>query len=209
MRTSEHATTGCGPSTPTRTSAAPTSRAAEGEATLWEFLPARARRVLDLGTGDGRLLARVRERCVFDEGVAVDFSEAMLDAVRTRFNGDAAIRIVEHNLADPLPDLGRFDLVVSSFAIHHLDDDRKQALYADVFDVLEPGGLFANLEHVASSTANLHAEFMAALNGVPEDPSNQLVLVETQLEWLRAIGFTDVDCFWKWRELALLAGWKP
>jgi hypothetical protein len=57
-----------------------------------------------------------------------------------------------------------------------------------------------------------HARFFDALGTIPEaeeDPSDQLLDVETQLRWLREIGFEDVDCYWKWRELALLIGKRP
>jgi tRNA (cmo5U34)-methyltransferase len=185
----------------------------EGEAALLEFIPANARRILDLGTGDGRLLAlvwnRLRERSDV-KAVALDFSPAMLDAARKRFASDSRVQVIEHNLDGSLPALGKFDAVISSFAIHHLIDDRKRSLYAEIFDRLNPGGVFCNLEHVSSPTPQLHEEFLHAIGYTveTEDPSNKLLDVETQLRWLREIGFVDVDCHWKWRELALLAGRK-
>ena len=77
-----------------------------------------------------------------------------------------------------------------------------------MFELLEPGGRFSNLEHVSSPTEALHLEYLEIAR-VPEDPSNRLLDVETQLGWLRELGFAHVDCFWKWRELALLSGVRP
>ena len=143
---------------------------------LSDQLPRDARRVLDLGTGDGRLLA-------------------LLQAGRP----------------EPLPELGYFDVVVSSMAICHLEHERKRSLYGEVLELLEPGGVFANFEHVASATHRLHLKFFAAIDEPleHEDPSDRLLDVETQLRWLREHGFDDVDCYWKWLEMALLVGVKP
>ena len=41
-----------------------------------------------------------------------------------------------------------------------------------------------------------------------EDKANRLLSMETQLGWLRDLGFVDVDCYWKWLEMALLIGYK-
>jgi SAM-dependent methyltransferase len=182
----------------------------EGEATLLEFVPPNARRILDIGSGDGRLLALVKAARPEAQFVALDFSPTMLDALKRRFAADDNVTIVAHDFTNKLPGFNpaRFDCIVSSFAIHHVCDERKRSLYAEVFDLLTPGGVFCNLEHVSSPTVELHHEFLRRLGVAPEndDPSNKLLDVETQLRWLREIGFAEVDCHWKWRELALMVG---
>jgi tRNA (cmo5U34)-methyltransferase len=183
----------------------------EGEGVLLQHVPRTVRRILDLGTGSGRLLSLLKLDRPQADAIALDFSPTMLELARAQFAADPTVQVIEHNLDQPLPSLGCFDAVVSSFAIHHVSHERKRSLYSEIFALLEPGGVFCNLEHVASPTANLHHQFRVALgiDQQPDDPSNQLLDVETQLSWLREIGFEDVDCYWKWLELALLIGVKP
>ena len=184
---------------------------AEGDDVLRDQIPRDATRVLDLGTGDGRLLRLLRADGREFEAVGLDGSRHMLDTARERIGDAFAVELVHHDLAQPLPDLGTFEAIVSSFAIHHLEHERKAALYAEAFGLLAPGGVFANLEHVASPTQRLHEAFFAAIDEPLEceDPSDRTIDVESQLEWLRDAGFTDVDCYWKWLEMALLIGVKP
>ena len=137
-------------------------------------MPRGVRRVLDLGTGDGRLLARLLTDRPEMLGVGVDFSELMLGAARERFAGDERVELVEHDLAEPLPALGRFDAVVSSFA-------------------------------TITSSTSASVRSTARSSSCPSRPLD----VETQLTWLRELGFDDVDCYWKWLEMALLIGVKP
>ena len=40
----------------------------------------------------------------------------------------------------------------------------------------------------------------------PDRAANILAPVEAQCEWLREIGFVEVDCFWKYFELAIFGG---
>jgi tRNA (cmo5U34)-methyltransferase len=183
----------------------------EGEAVLLDYIPKTAKRILDLGTGDGRLMALLKIDRPSATGVALDFSSVMLEKAKDRFQDDKSIEIINHNLDDRLPDLGKFDAIVSSFAIHHVTHDRKRSLCEEIFNLLTPGGVFANLEHVASPNHKIHIQFLTKIGYTPdtEDPSNKLLDIETQLGYLREIGFADVDCYWKWLELALLIGVKP
>ncbi|MGZ8939006.1 MAG: class I SAM-dependent methyltransferase [Limisphaerales bacterium] len=183
----------------------------EGESCLLEELPENTSRILDLGSGGGRLLQLALTRFPNADSVALDFSDTMIDKLRDAFAANSRVKVVQHDMAKKLPEVGTFDAIISSFAIHHLEDARKQELYRELWGMIRNGGAFCNLEHVSSPTPGLHVAFYKALKVSldEEDANNRLLDVETQLRWLREIGFTDVDCYWKWREMALLVGKKP
>jgi len=173
---------------------------------LADVLPEAPRRVLDLGCGDGRLAALVlANRSTVEEVVCVDRSPAMLERARANFADDPRVTVLEGDLRDPVPD-GEFDVIVSGFAIHHLEDDAKLVLLADIASHLAPGGTFANLEVVASATPERHAEFLVAIGRDADDPEDRLAPVDDQLGWMRDAGLTNVDCLWRWRGFALLVG---
>ncbi len=126
-----------------------------------------------------------------------------------------------------------FDIIVSGYSIHHQSDNRKRELYEELFGLLKPGGIFLNTEHVASGSVwSEHAfedyfieslywyhqktgspkpwdELSREFYNRPDKVANKLALVEDQCEWLREIGFVNVDCFLKIFELALFGGMKP
>lgn len=194
------------------------------------------RRVLDLGCGDALILEAILEAYPDAEGVALDFSPHMLASAAARLaRFGARARTLEADLAatswhNVLPD--SFDAVVSGFAIHHLTHGRKRALYDEIHDMLSSGAVFLNLEHVSSPTPRLEEAFekmmvdhlYAARRARGEEvtlekarddylqradrAANILAPVEVQCGWLREIGFTDVDCFWKYFELALFGGFR-
>ena len=178
-----------------------------GEAELLESLPGTIRSLLDLGCGDGRLArlaldARPQLRRV----VAVDTSPPMLELARANLGVDERVTIEVHDLNDPISALATFDAVVSGFAIHHLADERKRTLFAEIAGVLNPGGVFVNLEVIRCATPELHAEFYRRIGRDADDPEDVLAPIEPQLAWMRDAGLDQVDCQWRWRGFALLAG---
>src|SRR5215212_5854220 len=127
------------------------------------------RRFLDVGAGDGVLSAVLLARYPAAEPVLVDFSPPMLAAARERLAPvSTQPTFVEADLATPawreaVLAQAPFDAIVSSFAIHHLEDERKRALYAELLDLLAPDGTFAHIEHVAPDTPWMTRTFDEAM----------------------------------------------
>lgn len=202
---------------------------------LWQPAPAR---ILDLGCGDGILGRCLLELFPAAAVVFADFSEPMLAAARAKLGETPRATLVQADFSQPrwvqaLGSANRFDVIVSGFAIHHQPDARKRALYGEIHGLLLPGGVFLNLEHVASrspaGTALFDEFFIDGLYQFhrrqnpgadrttlantyyrrPDKAENLLAPVDEQCRWLEELGFRDVDCFCKVFELALFGGRKP
>lgn len=190
-------------------------------------------RMLDLGAGNGLATSSMMARMPVETAVLVDFSPPMLEAAELALAG-AGIdsTVIMGDLYDPqwvtgLPQPREYDLVISRHAIHHLPDERKFALYAEIFELLRPGGVFVNIEHVKSRALpyqqafdqvmieSIHAlapagqsmdEVTAAYHTRMDGELNILADVWEQAQWLERIGYANVDIPFKALELAVFCG---
>ena len=140
--------------------------------------------------------------------VGVDFSPPMLAAARRRFAGDDSVELLEHDLTRPLPALGGFDLIVSAFAVHQLPTRASATSIGSCSITCGPAGGCStwSTSRRRRRRCTRSSSRRSATRAADEDPSDRPVAPWIQARWLAEIGFTDADCHWKWRELALIGG---
>jgi tRNA (cmo5U34)-methyltransferase len=199
---------------------------------VWCPIPSR---ILDLGCGDGILGRMLLAEQPSAHMVFADFSEPMLAKVRQKIGANKHAKVIHIDFTTPawtkvIDADTPFDIIVSGFAIHHQPDDRKKALYNEIYDLLSEDGVFLNLDQVSSETSFISQIFdsfflehirCSLSNPDQDEMMNQIekayyedkkenipAPVETQCKWLRDIGFREVDCFFKTFELALFGGKK-
>jgi tRNA (cmo5U34)-methyltransferase len=196
--------------------------------------PRQIARFLDIGAGGGAMSAIVRTVAPDAEAVLVDFSEPMLDAARRRGGDGAGWTVLQGDLSQPswrdgLPGEA-YDVVVSGLAIHHLSSARKRELFGEVQALLEPGGMFVNMDYViqpgplagvwdeemlaaavradrAHGGHRSEAEVEADL--FDDSGEDRPDTAEDQVAWLREVGFDPADVYFKWAEAAVFGGLRP
>ena len=185
--------------------------------------------ILDVGSGYGPVATVCLDAYPNATAIGLDISDAMMQVGNERMArfGDRFGYMVGDFADGVLPsvaiDSGPYDLIVSARAIHHLSAESTETMYASIFKSLKPGGAFFNTDTASPETAELHESFRRVSrserpsyrpNPTPADRAHQnmahhrdATLVK-HLEWLKAAGFTSVDCYWKRLGLALLGGFK-
>jgi tRNA (cmo5U34)-methyltransferase len=141
----------------------------------------------------------------------LDASAEMLARAKGRLQENDDHRFLLGDFSKELPE-GKFDAIVSALAIHHLSHQHKRNLFRMIFDALPPGGVFLNVEQLAGSSEvleNFYDEAHETHVNATKTPSEEWrrgrermkydipASLETQLGWLKSIGFREVDCLAK------------
>jgi tRNA (cmo5U34)-methyltransferase len=147
----------------------------------------------------------------------------MLAVARERFRDHPAVRFSSGDYSRV--DLGGpYDLVCSALSIHHLEPGDKCRLFARIFSVLKPGGIFANADQAEGESPYFTGKYReywdeflknGPLAGTESaeirrrrDTLDKNEKLSVQLAWLHEAGFSDVDIVYKNRNFIVTVARK-
>jgi SAM-dependent methyltransferase len=147
-----------------------------------------APRILDLAGGTGSITLRALKRFPAATSVIVDVDAVLLAIAAGTFAGDDRVRVTAVDLANPdwthdVSD-GPFDAVLTATALHWLPAERVAGVYAEAGALLQPGGIFANADHMADEGLPGLSESLTALSDARETAAHA------------APGVADWDGWW-------------
>lgn len=181
--------------------------------------------VLDLGCGTGTIAKKIKIAFPNSRISCLDFAPKMLQVAKNKLNeykSDIKYIVSDFN---HLNTGETYDVVVSSFAIHHIPTNNKKAfLYRNIYDILNQGGVFYNADVVLASCKHIQSLYLNkwglfANKGLVDDrdsiellekyqkDDNPSVLMD-QIKWLEKSGFKEIDVIWKYYNFAVYGGKK-
>jgi len=155
--------------------------------------------VLELGSGSGNLSKRIKQckriLCVDVSAEMETLSAPKTEHLDTRtFIKSDILEIFER-------DIGSFDVVVSSYTIHHLTDKEKKQLFSHIWQVLRSGGIavFGDLmfENESAKNSILQSFRSSAYKDVADDIEAEFFWdIERAIRHLQSLGFdTEIKKF--------------
>jgi tRNA (cmo5U34)-methyltransferase len=182
---------------------------------LFCYLPKdfKPKKILDLGCGTGNLTALILSKFPNAEVYALDISPEILNQCKVRFKEHSNVFYIEQGFKDLTFEDNYFDLIVSSIAIHHVNDVTKVNLYQKIKEILKPRGIFEFADQTYGSTEEIYQTHLqrwkAAAFELGSTQENWDMWMKHQTEhdyhspvlWhikeLEKTGFKNVDVLWK------------
>ena len=179
-------------------------------------------KILDIGAGTGLCSYFLLKKYPDAKLTLIDLSEKMLFIAKKRFANNVTVEYITEDYTR-YKSAEQYDIIISALSIHHVPDEDKEHLYAKIYELLKPGGVFVNADQVLGHTKfleNLYqtdwqgkiaasglskAELDAAYERIKLDKMSTL---SDQLAWLQDAGFSDVDCVYKSFNFVVLFGRK-
>jgi len=113
-------------------------------------------RILDLGCGTGNLTQRILDHFPDAQIDVLDLSEEILEESRKRFANKSKINYIQADFKNMNLSEVTYDLVMSSIAIHHVEDPFKLKLYKDVFYSLKTNVVFIFADQTRGITDEIY-----------------------------------------------------
>ncbi|TPK85270.1 methyltransferase domain-containing protein [Mesorhizobium sp. B2-4-17] len=154
-----------------------------------EGLSLKGKTVLDIGCGSGGITLHLVERHGAAHAAGFDVEQPVIEAARRRAAAQGLADRVRFIQAPPgpLPFADRsFDVVFSKDALLHVRD--KDALFAEIFRVLKPGGVFAASNWMIGEPSPDMKAYVAA-----EGLSFAMASPTRYAQAMRQAGFADVS----------------
>jgi len=182
----------------------------------------KAKRVLDIGAGTGLFTKFIHEERNDLHFTLTDISTDMLAVAKERFAGLDNFEFGEYDLSAG-PIAGKYDLIISALAIHHLEDEQKAKLYGYVFNALNDGGVFINADQVEGRTTwfddyyksnwkeaviNSELDQQAIDKAFERIKLDKFAKLQPQLQMLEDTGFTEADCIYKYNNFVVMVACK-
>ncbi|MFH1240059.1 MAG: class I SAM-dependent methyltransferase [Candidatus Diapherotrites archaeon] len=187
------------------------------------YHPKNELKIMDLGSGTGKLALKVLSKFEKSQITGIDFSKKMISKAKAKLSyfGDR-FEAKEADFNEIEFGTG-FDAVVSSIAIHNNTDDNKKTLFKKIYNSLNMHGSFIN------------GDFIKYADEIEQKRQNQLyrmfleenlyghelqvwlehafeqdipATLDNQFGWLKEAGFKEPKLLWNCKNLAIYSAKK-
>ncbi len=184
------------------------------------FSPEAVIDVIDIGCGTGTLACAIKTKFKNSRITCFDQSQNMLDIARNKIKSEKDTNFIRDDIVSFEYDK-KYDAIVSSLALHHLEGEAKSMFYNKTFDALKEGGIFINADIILSGNSYWQDQSLRKWSGYVLksfsqdecganfrrylDEDRPAVLLE-DIQLLKQCGFSQIDVMFRRYNFAVYGG---